>query len=127
MLLDGQSIRVLLEPAGDGQFRVSVDGVSHDVVVQDQHDVLLERFGGQTRREQGVQQVRAPMPGLVRAVRVSEGDSVEAGGGLLVLEAMKMENEVVAESAGVVRAVNVKAGDAVEKNQLMLELGPPEA
>jgi len=68
------------------------------------------------------EEVRALMPGRVVEVRVSPGDSVEAGGLLLVLEAMKMQNEIRAVSSGSVTRVDVAAGQAVEGNCLLILL-----
>jgi biotin carboxyl carrier protein len=69
--------------------------------------------------------VKAPMPGLVVRVQVEPGQAVGAGVGVLVLEAMKMENELRAATAGIVRAVRVRPGEAVEKGQVMVEFDPP--
>jgi pyruvate carboxylase subunit B len=66
--------------------------------------------------------IRAPMPGLVVRVEVQVGQQVPAGGGLVVLEAMKMENEIRSPGAGKVKAVLVEAGQAVEKNAPLIEL-----
>ena len=65
--------------------------------------------------------VKAPMPGLVVRVQVEPGQTVGPGGGLLLLEAMKMENELRAPSGGRVRAILVEAGQAVEKGQVLVE------
>lgn len=67
-------------------------------------------------------QIVSPMPGKVTQVLVEEGDTVEAGAGLLILEAMKMENRIVAEAPAVVRKVHVAAGDMVEGGAVLLEL-----
>jgi biotin carboxyl carrier protein len=67
-------------------------------------------------------QIVAPMPGKVIQVLVEEGQTVEAGAGILVLEAMKMENRIVAEAAAVVRRVYVAAGEMVEGGAVLLEL-----
>jgi glutaconyl-CoA/methylmalonyl-CoA decarboxylase subunit gamma len=64
----------------------------------------------------------APMPGRIVKLLVAEGDAVVAGAGLVIMEAMKMENELAATRAGVVRRVHVKAGDAVERDAVLLEL-----
>ncbi|MGH7563585.1 MAG: acetyl-CoA carboxylase biotin carboxyl carrier protein subunit, partial [Gemmatimonadota bacterium] len=69
-------------------------------------------------------EVRAPMPGLVVAVEVEEGARDEAGEGVVVIEAMKMENEIVAPASGIVRGVAVAAGDAVERNALVCRIEP---
>jgi len=62
------------------------------------------------------------MPGRVVVIMVEEGDTVAAGQGLVVLEAMKMENEIQAESAGIVRRVHVTAGQAVEGGDLLFDI-----
>ena len=71
--------------------------------------------------------VRAPMPGLVVRVLVETGQEVPAGAGIVVLEAMKMENELRAPAAGVVKGVRVAAGEPVEKGQVLVELREPAA
>lgn len=70
----------------------------------------------------------APMPGLIVRVTAVAGDVVSAGQGLVVIEAMKMENELRATAAGVVLSVRAVAGTAVEKGAILVELGPlPDA
>jgi len=64
------------------------------------------------------------MPGLVLRIPVSVGDAVAAGQGVLVLEAMKMENEIKAAAPGVVVGILVQPGQAVEKGQVLLQMGP---
>jgi len=121
MIVDGRSIPVSVEPAGDGKMRVTINGRSTDVEVKDERDLLVDEFGlGDDEAAGGV--VRAPMPGLVLDILVEEGDDVEADQGLLVLEAMKMENELKAPSGGVVGAIHVESGDAVDKEDLLIEI-----
>jgi len=69
-----------------------------------------------------VSEIRAPMPGLIVKVKVNEGESVRPGTNLLVLEAMKMENEIRSVQYGVVEKIHVKQGMAVEKNQPLVKL-----
>jgi biotin carboxyl carrier protein len=71
----------------------------------------------------GVQAIRAPMPGTVLAVRVAEGDAVEAGQTLVTLEAMKMENAVTAPSNGTVARVHVAPGQQVQRGDPLVEAG----
>ena len=72
----------------------------------------------------GAEQVRAIMPGRVVAVLLRAGDPVLSGQGVLVIEAMKMENEIGAESDGVIAALHVNAGDAVETGDALFDVGP---
>lgn len=67
-----------------------------------------------------VSELKAPMPGLIRAIPVKEGDSIAKGDPLLVLEAMKMENMIKSPADVVVASIHVAEGDAVEKNQLLI-------
>ena len=67
-----------------------------------------------------ISDVKSPMPGLVIRLLVAEGDLVEKGGNLFVLEAMKMENIIKSSSNVKIKSVKVKAGDKVEKNQVVM-------
>ncbi len=123
LIVDGRSVPVSVEPAGEGTMRVTIAGQRTTVEVKDERDLLVDEFGlGEDAVAGGV--VRAPMPGLVLDVVVDEGDEVEAEQGLLVLEAMKMENELKAPSGGVVGAIHVESGEAVDKEALLIEIEP---
>jgi biotin carboxyl carrier protein len=90
-----------------------VDGRNYRIHLADERRMRVG--GAQSSMElQGRQKVSVPMPGKVTAVLVSEGDAVEKGQGLLIVEAMKMENEVRSPIAGVVKEIKVKAGETVE-------------
>jgi biotin carboxyl carrier protein len=80
-------------------------------------------MGGRTADAGGPSTVQAPMPGRVIKVLVAEGDVVQAGGGLVVIEAMKMENEIDAPRGGTVQRLLVAVGDAVERDAPLVELG----
>lgn len=123
LVVDGQSFEVVVAPDGrPGRYTATVNGRSMALAVQDEQDLLLERFGLDDAAGAALREVHAPMPGLVLAIEVAEGDEIEEGQGLLVLEAMKMENELRAQAAGRVRKVHVAAGDAVAKGALLIEL-----
>jgi pyruvate carboxylase subunit B len=66
--------------------------------------------------------VRSPMPGKITRIMVSQGELIEAGQGVVILEAMKMENEIKAPSAGIVKAIRIQEADAVEKNAILIEI-----
>jgi biotin carboxyl carrier protein len=69
-----------------------------------------------------ISKINAPLPGNILSLNVKEGDSVEKGGLLLVLEAMKMENNITSDVAGVIHSIKVKAGDTVLQNDLLVEI-----
>lgn len=123
LIVDGESVPVSIEATGPDTMRVTIDGCRTEVQVKDERDLLVDEFGlGEDQAGGG--DVRAPMPGLVLDVLVEEGETVEAEQGLLVLEAMKMENELKAPAGGVVRAIHATSGDAVDKEALLIEIEP---
>jgi pyruvate carboxylase subunit B len=118
--VEGRSVPVYVQAETDGTFTVSLKGTQRKVRVQDAQALLLERFGVDRGEGGASREVRAPMPGLVLRVAVEAGQEVAEGDSLVVLEAMKMENELKAQAAGTVAAVHVSAGDAVAKNAILI-------
>ncbi len=94
---------------------------THSVVFKDSLDEVLDNMGIKRSSTSGDSRLKAPMPGKVIDVMVKEGESVESGTPLLVLEAMKMENVLKSSIAGVVAKINVQGGVNVEKNQVLIE------
>ena len=92
------------------------------VPVEDERTREAKRMTAGARRPKPRGDVRSVMPGVVKEVRVSPGDIVKPHQPLLVLEAMKMENEIRSDRAGTVKAVHVRAGQAVEKGALLATL-----
>lgn len=103
---------------------IKVNGRLYPVIVKDRFDVLLDKMGMNSNAGTRVNNIKAPMPGLIVALSVKDGDEVKAGDTLLVLEAMKMENVIKAPGDAVVKSVKVKMGEGVEKNQVLIEFGP---
>ena len=118
---DGEQFEVAVLPRGPGRWWVSSvrGGVLAEVVDPLTH---LARQGGGRGGGRRSEQVTAYMPGRVVSVLVAEGAEVKAGEGVLVLEAMKMQNEIQAEHDGVVKRVCVAPGQAVEGGDLLFEL-----
>jgi biotin carboxyl carrier protein len=113
LLVDGKSARVDLEPCKDGSLSVLVGEQTHAIELLDERRLLLRQAGGKFSLE-GPQRVDAPMPGKVVRVLVNLGDTVAEGQGLVVVEAMKMENELRSPKAGVVKELHAQEGQAVE-------------
>jgi pyruvate carboxylase subunit B len=122
VLVDGHSHVVTIEHLDGGAFRATIGGRVVEGSLKSPRDLLLERYGMANGTETTEKTVRAPMPGLVVRVLVEVGVAVEAGQGVVVLEAMKMENVLKAPSPGVVKVVHVNGGTAVGKNELLLEI-----
>jgi biotin carboxyl carrier protein len=106
----------------DGAVLVTLGGRTHRVEVEEGRRRDRARAAGG-----GGQRLVAPMPGRVVAVHVRPGDRVEPGAPLIVLEAMKMENEFRATAAGTVSDVTVVAGQAVNAGDLLVVVTPPAA
>ena len=121
LVVDGRSVPVSVEPTDGDTLRVTIAGRRTEVRVKDERALLLEEFGLEDALAGGGAVV-APMPGLVLDVLVDEGDAVEADQGVIVLEAMKMENELRAPAAGTVTAIHATSGDAVDKNDVLIEI-----
>lgn len=100
---------------------IKINGTVYPVAVKDQFDLLLEKLGMSAASAARVNNVKAPMPGLIVDLKVKEGDAVKTGDTLLILEAMKMENIIKATGEAVVKSVKAKKGDSVEKNQVLIE------
>ena len=117
MTLDGGSHEIVaLTPD-----RLLVDGIAVAVTVTDERAIAAGRSGGGVRSQR--REVRAPMPGLLKAVHVRVGDVVEEGAALATLEAMKMENELRAPLRSRVVSVSASAGAKVEGGALLMILG----
>ena len=126
LLLDRASWRLVARSTARGRWELQVRGRRLVADVVDERTRAIRALTGASAGPTGPRPVRAPMPGLVVRVEVAEGDRVTPGQGLIIVEAMKMENELRAEAAGVVRKVHVAAGEAVSKDQVLIDLAPVE-
>jgi acetyl/propionyl-CoA carboxylase alpha subunit len=105
----------------DGKtFSLRVNGRPVKVGVKNKLDLLMEQMGFNNQLGRKVNEVKAPMPGLVLRTVVNEGDQVKKGDTLLVLEAMKMENTIKSPGDGEVSKIQVNNGQAVEKGQILI-------
>ena len=105
-----------------GQYTLALDGRRFDVEALDERTRTIRDLAGAAQAAAGPAPLVAPMPGLVVRIGVQVGDVVGAGQGLVVMEAMKMENELRAPAAGTVVAIHAVPGTAVEKGALLVEL-----
>ena len=109
-----------------GAWLLDVDGTRVEAEALDERMRAIKDLTAATAKASGPAPLVAPMPGLVVRIAVAVGDTVAAGQGLAVIEAMKMENELRASAAGVVTAIRVSAGQAVEKGAVLIDLGAAE-
>ena len=122
LLLGAQSLAVVASgPAGE--MMLELDSETWRATVQDEREALAAAALGTKAGRKGGGVLRAVMPGIVREVLVEPGSHVTRGRPLLILEAMKMQNEVRADADGVVAQVHAKAGTAVAKGDPLVTLG----
>jgi biotin carboxyl carrier protein len=125
LLLDNRSISAVVDERGD-DWEVLIMGELYSVKVQDERSFRLAQRGGPGVGVDGEAVVKSPMPGIIVAVPVAEGDLVSLGDKVVILESMKMENELRAPCDGVITHVNVSAGASVEKDQALVTISPVE-
>lgn len=106
----------------DGLFQVHLEGDSFPVVIDDERTLKLKELMQHTRKGPLEQIIKAPIPGLVVKINVSDKQQVESGGSLLILEAMKMENIIKASCDCQVAEIFVKEGQAVQQNDRLMKL-----
>ena len=115
--------RVVARRGGSrGRYTLWVDGFRYEVEALDERSRTIRELSAATAGPAGPAPLIAPMPGMIVRVTVQVGDAVSAGQSLVVMEAMKMENELRAVADGVVTAVLVQPGAAVEKGATLLEM-----
>jgi biotin carboxyl carrier protein len=114
------NIQVVKADMQNKAFKISVNGMEYDVKAKDDFDLLLDQMGLANLAQTKVNNIKAPMPGLVLEILVEPGQAVEKDTQLFILEAMKMENVLKSPAAGVVKKVQVTKGEAVEKNHVLL-------
>lgn len=120
LLIDDQSYTATLLEASE-ICRVMIEGAVYEFEVEAEELVRL-RTEVKRKRHGDIKQIKAPMPGRVIAVEVEVGDVVESGQGIIIVEAMKMENELRAHVAGKIKEIRVNTGDTVNKGDVLVVL-----
>jgi len=121
LVIEGRQFEVSVRRGNASKYTVGHKGSIDEVQVLDPLTYLAKQGSVRQKRE-GPQQIQAYMPGRVVEILVAEGDSVQSGQGLIVLEAMKMENEIQAEHEGVVKRIFVTPGQPVEGGDPLFEI-----
>ena len=101
---------------------IEVEGETFDIVIKDELDQELEKMGLGTASAKQLKDIKAPMPGLVLEIAVTEGQELAAGDKILILQAMKMENSIMIHTNATIKRIAVVTGQAVEKGQVLVEL-----
>lgn len=121
MIVNGRSFEALVQVTDEG-LEVLLQGQLFIVNVEDERQIRLRQASGYDISRTGEFNFKSPMPGLIISVNAREGQKVETGDRLIVLESMKMQNELKSPSSGTVRNIRIKAGDNVEQNQVLLTI-----
>ncbi len=122
LLKDHRSFIAKAVETGDKNAVIEIEGERLQVQIKDQLDQMLDKMGFSAATNKHLKEIKAPMPGLVLQVNVTEGQEVKEGDKLLILVAMKMENSIAIHADAAIKKIHVQAGQAVEKGQLLIEL-----
>jgi biotin carboxyl carrier protein len=121
LLVDGKSFEGFVYP-GETEWEVLLMGRQFPVIVEDEREKRLRAAAGGSVSDAGEFHLKSPMPGMVVSIPVEEGQQIEKGDVLLILESMKMQNELKSPADGTVQRVRAKAGESVEHNQVLLSV-----
>ncbi len=125
MIEDGKQFEAIVDEKGAHGFDVLLGGRIFHLEALDER---TQRLAGSAHAvASGPQSIEAEMPGKVVIISAAEGDTVSAGQGVLVIEAMKMENEIPSPIDGVIRDISVSVGDTVESGTPLFTVDPPAA
>ena len=112
----------LTRGSGRGRYALSIDGRRYEAEALDERARAIRQLSAAAAGPRGPAPLVAPMPGLIVRINVAVGATVEQGQGLVVMEAMKMENELRAAAGGTVKSIRVTPGTAVERGAVLVEL-----
>ena len=122
LIMDGKSYEAYVYPAEQEGWQVLLMGRLYPALVEDERDKRLKASSGGGVSERAEFHLKSPMPGLVVAVNVSEGQAVQKGDVLIILESMKMQNELKSPRAGTISRLRAQSGDRVEQQQTLLSV-----
>ena len=103
-------------------YTIRVNSNNYTVKIENQLDQLIKELGFSVGNSKKLNDIKAPMPGIIIGIEIKKGDQIKEGDTLLILEAMKMENAILCPKDSTVKSILVKTGDTVEKNKLLIEL-----
>ncbi len=125
VIVNGVEYEVLVNISDDGKWHATVEGTTFEVEIPDSGPVIKKkRVGGGKKKKSGT--VSANIPGKIVTIEVAVGQDVEEGKVILILEAMKMQNEIQAPISGTVTSVNCEEGQSIEANVPLVVIEPKE-
>lgn len=123
VLKDNKSFNAAISKADflNKSYEVIVNKNKYNVNIYNDLDLLIKEMGFELGSTKKVNEIKAPMPGLILDINVKVGQEVSENDNILILEAMKMENVITAPRDGIIKSISINKGDAVDKNQLLIE------
>jgi len=121
--IDGKSYLAYDVESGEDYIAFTLKGHRYHYNVKYEQAILFEKMGFKSASKKSEGLLKAPMPGKILDIRVQQGDTVEPGQTVIILEAMKMENELKIQTSGTVIKMHVGVGTSVEKNATLIEIG----
>ena len=103
------------------KYTIKINNHSYSVDISNPLDLLINKMGFTFGTTKHVNSIKAPMPGLILDIHVKQGQEVKEDEGLLILEAMKMENVITSPRDGVIKSINIVKGEAIDKGHLLVE------
>jgi biotin carboxyl carrier protein len=119
--LQSYNVEVVSFDRAEKKAEIKVNNNIYSISAKDQFDILLDKLGLSSLNATKVSEIKAPIPGMVLKVFVTEGMEVKKNDNLFILEAMKMENIIKAPADVIVKTVKIKPGDKVEKGQILMQ------
>ena len=120
-LHNGNSYSIKVIEKNKHNLLIEINNKKYSIKLKNDLEDLLVKMGMDNFSENTMNEVKAPMPGMVLKILINIGDEVKKGDNLIVLEAMKMENIIKATGDGIVKSINVRQADKVEKNQVLIQ------
>jgi len=126
LLINGKSFEAHISEGEANLWKVLMQGTLYEADVIDEREKRLSEAAGHVVKGSSIYMLRSPMPGMVTNIPLSVGDSVEAEDVILILESMKMQNELKTPQSGYISEIRISEGDNVEQNQIMVVITPEE-
>ena len=126
LLINGKSFEAHISEGEGNLWKVLMQGMLYEANVIDEREKRLSEAAGHVVKGNGTFMLRSPMPGMITKLPVNIDDEVKAGDVLVILESMKMQNELNSPQAGIVTDIRIAEGDYVEQNQIIMIISPEE-
>lgn len=120
--LENKIFEISVTSSEQGNYQLAVDGKSYDVVIKTALQEKASKLLDQGSKHKHKADIKAPMPGLIIKIKKSPGEEVVQGDSVMILEAMKMENDLHAPFSGKLKSINVKEGSTVEKGFVLFTI-----